>query len=761
VRRFRDRSIQGKLTLIMMLISGASLILAGMAFVTYELISSRNETKQRLSALADLIAANSVPALATDNRSAAQEMLNALRSQVRAACVYTRDGRIFASYRNDPHAIFPPAPDPREEVYDFEGRDVVLARRMRLDGEPMGTLYIRSDVGRTDQRLRQYVRIVGLVLLGSWLLAWLGASMLQRVISRPILDLADVVQRVRKDETYAVRAVKTTGDEIGVLIDGFNAMLERVSEREAALEEARGLLEQRVADRTKALDESERRFRSVLQNLQILAVLLDREGNITFCNPYLAKLTGWSDQELLNRDYFEILVPAEERETTRAEFFRGMRSASIPVHAESEIQTRTGERRFVSWTHTVLEETGGWVVGTASLGIDITDQRLLEDRRRQSQKLEAIGRLAGGVAHDFNNLLTIILGYSDLTLLSVTDPAAAENVQEVKRAAERAAALTKQLLAFSRRQVLQPTVLDLHAVVGDTEKMLRRLIGEDIELISTAPADLGAVKADRGQLEQVLVNLAVNARDAMPSGGRLIIEMANVELDAAYARVHAMVQPGYYVRIAVSDNGHGMDLATQARIFEPFFTTKKEGKGTGLGLATVYGIVKQSGGYVWVYSEPGRGTTFKIYLPRAFEASELGAPTEFYSTGLRGTETVLLVEDDDELRRMTAEVLRKFGFQVLQAASAEAAMDVVETCGKTIHCVLTDLVLPRLTGRDLADKLAVTRPAIRIVFMSGYADAAAQHLGLLEIDQPFLSKPFTPDLLVRKLRDILDAPASS
>jgi two-component system, cell cycle sensor histidine kinase and response regulator CckA len=749
------------LTLIMMLISGASLILAGTAFVTYELITFRLETPRRLEALADLIAANSIPALTVDNRSAAQDMLNALNAQehVRAACVYTRDGRIFASYRKDPYAVFPPAPDPRGDLYDFEGGDVVLARRMRLDGEPVGTLYIRSDVRRTYVRLWRYVGIVTLVLLGSWLLAWLLSSMLQRVISRPILDLADVAQRVRKDETYAVRAVKRSGDEIGVLIDGFNAMLERVAERETALEEARGLLEQRVDDRTKALHESERRFRSVLQNLQLVALLLDRDGSITFCNPYLAQLTGWSDRELLDHDYFELLVPAEDRDAARAEYFRGMRSGSIPVHAESEVTTRTGERRFVSWTHTVLEEAGGWIVGMASLGIDITEQRLLEERRRQSQKLEAVGRLAGGVAHDFNNLLTIILGYSDLTLLSVTDPTVAENVHEVKRAAERAAALTKQLLAFSRRQVLQPTVLDLNVVVGDTEKMLRRLIGEDIELRSTAAPELGAVKADRGQLEQVLVNLAVNARDAMPSGGRLLIEMANVELDAAYARVHAMVQPGHYVRLSVSDTGHGMDPATQARIFEPFFTTKKEGKGTGLGLATVYGIVKQSGGYVWVYSEPGRGTTFKIYLPRVFEASERGAPASLYPAGLRGTETVLLVEDDEELRKMTAEVLRRFGFDVMQVSSAEDALDLVETCGKPIHIVLTDLVLPRLTGRDLADQLAVTRPKIRVVFMSGYADQAAQHLGLLEVDQPFLSKPFTPDLLVRKLRDVLDAPA--
>jgi two-component system cell cycle sensor histidine kinase/response regulator CckA len=763
MRRFRELSIQKKLTLLLLLVSGAALGLAGAAAVTHERLSSRAEMPRVLAALADLITANSVPALVADNRALAQESLDALRSQeeVRAACLYTRDGRLFAFYRKDTTVLFPTLPDWRGDAYAFDGGDLVLFRRLRLDGEPVGTLYLRADSGSLSGRHWWYAGLVAATLLGIWLAAFGLALFLQRLISRPIVALADLARRTVPAANAEEPATASTDvDEITALSDGWNAMVARVAEREAALREARGQLEERVGDRTRVLQESERRFRNVLQNLELCSVLLDRDGTVRFCNRYLLNLTGWSDAEVLHRDYFDLWVPPEQREAARTAFARSMRTGAMTVHEEMEILTRQGERRLVSWTHTLLEQDPGRFVGTASIGVDVTEQRQREDRQRQSQKLEAVGRLAGGVAHDFNNLLTIILGYSDLTLMSVSDPELTENVQEVKHAAERAAALTKQLLAFSRRQVLQPRVLDLNSVVGEIEKMLRRLIGEDIELRSVSAADLGRVKADRGQIEQVLVNLVVNARDAMPAGGRLTIETCNVDLDTGYARTHAGMPAGSYVRLSVSDTGHGMDVSTQSRMFEPFFTTKKEGKGTGLGLATVYGIVKQSGGHVWVYSEPGRGTTFKIYLPRVFEEWEqttAGGPS---IADLRGTETVLLVEDDVPLRKMTAEVLERFGFRVLQAGCAEDALVLVSRYEEPIHVMLTDLVLPRMTGRQLASQLTSSRPEIRVVYMSGYADEAAKIQGPLTTGQPFLSKPFTPDLLMRKLRETLDAPES-
>jgi PAS domain S-box-containing protein len=757
VRRLRDLSIKGKLVLISMLINTVSLILASTAFVVYELAIFRAQMRQEIAALAEVIAGNNIAALAFEHTDYAQESLDTLRrhGHVIAACIYRQDGTIFASFRRDPSIEFPPV-EPRGDFEEFRDDGVVVFRRVMVDREHVGTVYVRADIAPVYERLWQYVGIVCLVLAGSSLLALLLASVLQKLVSRPILELAQTATRVTIHKDYSMRAPKGGRDEIGLLIEGFNSMLDTVEEHTSERQRAQGVLEQRVEERTRALRESERRFRDMLQNLKLLAVILDSQGNVTFCNEHVLQLTGWSANAVLGHGFFERFVPGERRMIARTEFLEKVRKGELPVHEESEILTRSEEVRLVTWTHTLLRDAGGRVIGTASIGLDSTEEKRLEDRLRQSQKLEAVGRLAGGVAHDFNNLLTIILGYSDLVLLAARDGNVREHALEVKKASERAAALTKQLLAFSRRQVLQPTVLDLNAVVADTDKMLRRLIGEDIDLVSVGAADLGRVKADRGQVEQVLVNLVVNARDAMPEGGRLTIETDNVHLDEAYAHTHGIAQTGPYIRLSVSDSGHGMDASTRARIFEPFFTTKKEGKGTGLGLAMVYGIVKQSGGYIWVYSEPERGTTFKIYLPRVYEASE--APRPVVPAGrkeLRGTETILVVEDDDGLRRMAAEALQHFGFRVLQAPSAEDALSVLDQGGR-VDLMLTDIVMPHMSGRELARQLAERRPELKVMFMSGYAEQAAVRQGLIEADQAFISKPFTPEALVRKLRSVLD-----
>jgi PAS domain S-box-containing protein len=394
----------------------------------------------------------------------------------------------------------------------------------------------------------------------------------------------------------------------------------------------------------------------------------------------------------------------------------------------------------------------------------IENVRLLEQEReratqlQQSQKMQAIGRLAGGVAHDFNNLLTAITGYSDLSLrrLGAEDPLR-RNIEEIKRAAGRAADLTHQLLAFSRKQVLQPRVLDLNAVISGMEKMLRRLIGEDIELLFEPCPSLGRVKADPGQLEQVLMNLAVNARDAMLGGGKLIVETANTWLDDEYARQHVAVTPGPYVLLAVSDNGCGMDDVTRAQAFEPFFTTKEQGKGTGLGLSTVYGIVKQSQGNIWVYSEVGQGTTFKIYLPRVEEEAEPIRPPEGVKSLAGGQETILLVEDDEMVRGIARAILRQAGYKVLEAADGESAMETCRLHEGTIHLVLTDVVMPRMSGRVVADRLRELRPDLSVLFMSGYTEEAVVHHGVLNAGVNFIEKPFTPESLTSKVRQVLGA----
>ncbi len=381
-----------------------------------------------------------------------------------------------------------------------------------------------------------------------------------------------------------------------------------------------------------------------------------------------------------------------------------------------------------------------------------------QDQLTQARKLEAVGRLAGGVAHDFNNLLTVMIGRVQLLLrrLDTQDPARPD-LELVEQTAERAADLTRQLLAFSRKQVLQPKVLDLNAIVSNMDQMLRRLIGEDIALVIARDPALGHVTADPSQIEQIIMNLVANARDAMPRGGRLTIETANADLDAAYARRHVGIHAGPHVMLAVSDTGVGMDPETQARVFDPFFTTKGPGQGTGLGLATVYGVVKQSGGHIWVYSEPGRGATFKIYLPRVDQA--LAAVTS--SPGLaeltHGRETVLVVEDENAVRDLARDILRIHGYTVLGARHGREALVIGEQHPGPIHLLLTDVVMPNMSGRELAERLAAIRPTMAVIYMSGYTDNAVVHHGVLGPGTVYLQKPFTPDALVRKIRQVLDS----
>ena len=480
-------------------------------------------------------------------------------------------------------------------------------------------------------------------------------------------------------------------------------------------------------------------------------------ARIAECNDAMARMYGYKEaRDLVGTalaDLHNVADPAN-REQIRSFIRAGYRLAD----SETREHAKDGRPRvFLNNVVGFLED--GHLVRVWGTQRDVSDQRNLEEQFRQAQKMEAVGQLAGGIAHDFNNLLTAILGNTQLLLRDLPPGDAMRgDVEEIRKASERAASLTRQLLAYSRRQMLQPEVLDLNVVVAEMDKMLRRLIGEHIALVTVLSPDLGRVRADPNQIEQVLVNLAVNARDAMANvgGGKLTIETANVDLDEAFAQAHLGSVPGPFSMIAVSDTGSGMDATVRAHLFEPFFTTKEVGKGTGLGLATVYGIVKQSDGYISVHSEPGRGSSFKIYLPRiATPAGPAPAPPK--SGPGRGTETILVVEDEPAVLALSRRALEAQGYVVLAASDPSAAMRLFELHGGTIHLLLTDVVMPGLSGRDLADRLTARRPGMRVLYMSGYpGDAVVQH-GELPSGSAFLQKPFSPDALARKVRDVLDA----
>jgi signal transduction histidine kinase len=405
--------------------------------------------------------------------------------------------------------------------------------------------------------------------------------------------------------------------------------------------------------------------------------------------------------------------------------------------------------------HIVPQLTGGRTVGTVGLAVDVSETRRLQEQLRAAQRMESIGRLAGGIAHDFNNVLGVIESCSALLANELCDASALEDVEIIRAATRKASDLVSQLLAFSRRQARKPEVLDLNAVVADVGKMLRRVIGEDIKLQTSPGVGLGSVMADRGQIDQVIMNLVVNARDAMPAGGRITIECRNARMDDAYVGRHAAGAPGPYVMLSVTDSGIGMDRQTQARIFEPFFTTKGAGRGTGLGLATVYGIVKSSGGFIWVYSEPGRGSTFKIYLPRVDDVPVRRDPRAAISN-IGGDETILLVEDDDDLRRVTRRILQTRGYTILEARHGGDALLLCERYTGEIDMLLTDVVMPQMNGRELSHRIHALRPDVSVVYMSGYPDGAAVEQGLLDVEARFLPKPFTPHELLDCVRLVLD-----
>ena len=511
-----------------------------------------------------------------------------------------------------------------------------------------------------------------------------------------------------------------------------------------------------------ALRAREEQLRAVVDASPLGIVALDREGKVTMWNRAAERIFGWREEEVLGKE--DPIVPKDSQAEFRALYARALRGEGL-TGIDLQRERRDGSRVDVALSAAPLFGSAGEPVGAIALIDDVTERRATgqalresEERLRRAQKLEAIGRLVGGIAHDFNNLLTVILASTEFLLQGLEgDDHLRRHANEVRQASERAAVLIHQLLAFSRRQVLQPRVLELNEIVAGVANLLRRLIGVNIELMTQLAPDLGRVKADPGQLEQVLTNLVVNARDAMPEGGKLTIATANVELDANDPSWGFPLASGLYVALSVADTGIGMDADTQARVFEPFFTMKEPGKGTGLGLSTVYGIVKQSGGYIALESKPGAGSTFRVYLPPVEEPLTAGKPSPSSEDALAGDETVLIAESDDTIRELLREALEQHGYRALAARDGREALAISKRNQGPIHLLITDLALPGMSGRDLAARHAALRRETAVLYTSGYTDEAVFRASILEPGAAFLHKPFTAEALTRTVRELLDS----
>jgi PAS domain S-box-containing protein len=599
-------------------------------------------------------------------------------------------------------------------------------------GSPVAIFRILLARNVYRQSQTSLLQVLLLLLAAGFAFGAVTLFLLERFVISRVAGLSESITRIGASGDLGARLRVTGHDELAHLEGTINSMLEDLEKVQSARREERTRLAVMVE--------------------KVPAVLWTANTDLVITSAMGAGLNalGLKEREPVGMPLLEFF------HTDDCDFppITAHRAALAGESIACEISWK--DRRFESHLQP-LRDLEGVIHGVIGVALDITERERLTDQLRQSQKMQAVGELAGGVAHDFNNLLMVVKGHSQLLLDRLPDSSPLRpGAQQIERAADRAASLTRQLLAFSRKQVLQPRVLDMNEVVNGMIRMFSRVIGENIDMVFLPAADLSRVKADPGQIEQVLLNLVVNARDAMPSGGRLTIETSNIELDRRYAVTHASVEPGHYVMLSVSDTGCGMSEETQSRIFEPFFTTKGPGKGTGLGLATVYGVVKQSGGYIYVYSEVDRGTTFKIYLPQVIAeldkpAGEVAAPGR-----ARGSETILFVEDEQSVRELVKQYLGAMGYSVLEASDGLEALKTAADHPEPIHILITDVVMPHLSGPDLATQLGTSRPGLKVLFISGYTDDTVFRHGVLEGGVAFLQKPFNLKALANKIREVLD-----
>ena len=728
MRRLRDWPIRRKVALLIGVTSVVGLLFAGAAVVAYELTTFRPRALRDARTQAELIAVNTIAALQFDDPQAATENLATLRnrSEINSARVWEPNGRLFASYVRP--GVDAPAPPRLVAGTEFLPDRLMLTERLEDQGQLVGWLTLQYAIPPLWQRLPQYGIMVVVVAVALATAGGLLLEMLGRSVSRPLRTLTDAADTISRTGSYGLRVERLGEDEIGTLTDAFNSMVGTVETQQ------------------NALLQSEARLRLAMDAAAIETWVVDLGGPPAGASEP-ADLRSF--EQLLER------VHADERDRVAAAIQAAV-DAGASFDVEFRAATPSGEERWAEFRGQVHRGQSGQPVRLIGVTQDTTDRRRVEQQLIQSQKMEAIGNLAGGIAHDFNNLLTGIIGYLTFAQrrLPQGTPVRAD-IDEVERAARRAAALTSQLLSYARRQMVVPTVVDLNASVGAMEPMLRRLLGEDVEVITELDGTLWPVRVDPGQLEQVILNLAANARDAMPAGGTLRVRTRNVTLSSDDVRRQPELRPGDYAALIVADTGIGMTSEVKERIFEPFFTTKPPGAGTGLGLAMCYGIAKQAEGHIMVDSEPNKGSELTVLLPRV--PGELPTVAERSLAELpRGTETILVAEDDAVVRLLAVRTLSEAGYTVLEADTAAAGLELAAAHPGPIHLLLTDVVMPGGSGRDLAEALLPRWPHLRVIFMSGYTSDVVLRRGVVEESVRFLAKPFSPLALAHAVRRELD-----
>ena len=779
MKKLKDLPIKHKLVLICMLTTASALLLGSVTFITSELISLRQSMVDNLCGAAEAIASNVKSSLTFQDTKSAEEILGTLKAMndVRVALVYDGRGKVFAAYRRDGFASDPSVPALGRDVHRVGLKGIELFHPIVLDDEPVGSVYIRADMAGFYSRVIRYAitlfGVMGLCLFLSYLLA----ARLRRTVARPIEELAGVMDTISRRKDYSLRAAVSGRDEIGSLAEGFNEMVANIQARDNELEDYRKNLEELVQKRTiqltdtnmrlqselserqraeKALAESEYLYRTIFETTGNANLIVGADDVVIMVNTACEKLSGYSRQEIEGKKkWMDFCAPEMLDQMTHYREQRKTGADSIPLAYETRLVTKSGSLCDVYIT---TANVPGSQLSVASL-LDLTEFKRLEAQLYQSQKIEAIGQLAGGVAHDFNNILTAIIGYASLLRMNMpADNPMKTYVDSVLTSAEKAAHLTQGLLAFSRKQVIAPKPVKVAAVIKNVERLLTRLMGEHIELKTAYDRDDLAIFADAGQIEQVLMNLATNARDSMRDGGTFSITTGRAAPDERIMGKQGPGKTGEYALITVSDTGAGMDKITMEHIFEPFFTTKEVGEGTGLGLSIIYGIIKQHNGHIEVESEPGKGTTFKIYLPLIkFEASETRVEKVLKPTG--GTEKILLAEDDVQSRGLLKEILQRFGYRVVEAVDGEEAIARFIEERNEISLVILDVIMPKKDGRTVYNKIKEIDPGMKALFMSGYTADIIHRKGIYEDDLNFLSKPVIPYDLATKIREILDSPA--